>query len=355
MDGIGVCLPACLPACLSACLPFARALSHSHILPIKSNLPPNTFIPPPTPHPHIHTQLRTWTLSNTQEISPAIVYKYTTIREVAGFLARGADEAELSNPDADDAIEPDPEGPIAIVGVGLKAPGGSGNGNLVGKEAFWRFVLAGGDAIREDMPPERKSESGDGALPGGYIDGPDAFDAAFFGMSPAEAAHMDYHQGLVLETAWHALEDAGIEPGSLGGRTVGVYIGAISHEFAVLESLRGEASTWAATGVSNSLVANRLSYQLNVRGPSVTIDTACSSSLVAVHDAVRDLREGSCAMALAGGVNLILSSSASSALKKAGFLSTACRTFDAQGDGYCRGEVRCVCGCVYAWSGFGGG
>ncbi len=125
---------------------------------------------------------------------------------------------------------------------------------------------------------------------------------------------------------------------------MGVYIGAISHEFAVLESLRGEASTWAATGVSNSLIANRLSYQLNVRGPSLTIDTACSSSLVAVDDAVRDLREGNCAVALAGGVNLILSSSASSALRKAGFLSSACRTFDAQGDGYCRGEVRaCVC------------
>lgn len=278
-----------------------------------------------------------------KEISPAIVYKYTTIREVAGFLARGADEAELSSADADDAIEPDLDAPIAVVGIGLKAPGGPTTGNLVGKEAFWQFVLKGGDAIREDMPAERKSES-NVTLPGGYIDLPDAFDANFFGMSPAEAAHMDYHQGLVLETAWHALEDAGIEPTTLSGRTVGVYIGAISHEFAVLESLRGESSTWAATGISNSLVSNRLSYLLNVRGPSLTIDTACSSSLVAVNDAVRDLRIGQCGVALAGGVNLILSSSASTALKKAGFLSTACRTFDATGDGYCRGEVRaCVC------------
>ncbi len=128
-----------------------------------------------------------------KEISPAIVYKYTTIREVAGFLARGADEAELSSPDADDAIEPDYDGPIAIVGMGLKAPGGSAQGTLVGKKAFWEFVLGGGDAIREDMPAERKSEQ-DVTLPGGYIDASDAFDAAFFGMSPAEAAHMDYHQ-----------------------------------------------------------------------------------------------------------------------------------------------------------------
>ncbi len=158
------------------------------------------------------------------------------------------------------------------------------------------------------------------------------------GGSPSRFSPPPTTQGLVLETAWHALEDAGIEPSTLSGRTVGVYIGAISHEFAVLESLRGESSTWAATGISNSLVSNRLSYQLNVRGPSLTVDTACSSSLVAVNDAVRDLRLGQCGVALAGGVNLILSSSASTALKKAGFLASACRTFDAQGEGYCRGE-----------------
>ncbi len=272
-----------------------------------------------------------------KEVNPAIVYKYTTIREVAGFLARGADELELCGVEVDDAIEPELDTPIAIVGMGLRAPGGSG-GDLIGKEAFWQFVLGGGDAIREDIPAERKLES-EATLPGGYIDAPDAFDAAFFGISPAEAAHMDYHQGLVLQTAWHALEDAGIEHGLLGGRVVGVYVGAQSHEFAVLEAMRGEKSTFVATGVSNSLLANRLSYVLNVRGPSMTLDTACSSSLVAVSSAVRDLREGRCAVALAGGVNLILSSSPSMLLKQAGFLSTACRTFDAQGDGYCRGEV----------------
>ena len=271
-----------------------------------------------------------------KEISPAIVYKYTTIREIAGFLSRGADDSELSNADADDAIEPDLDAPIAIIGMGLKAPGGP-TGNLEGKDAFWKFCMSGGDAIREDIPAERKNES-NLTLPGGYIDNVDSFDANFFGMSAAEAAHLDYHQGQALETTWHALEDAGIEPGSLSGRSVGVYIGMISHEFAVLESLRGESSTWVATGISNSLVSNRVSYVLNVRGPSVTMDTACSSSLVAMNDAVRDLRLGACGLALAGGVNLILSSSASTALKKAGFLSTACRTFDATGDGYCRGE-----------------
>ena len=271
-----------------------------------------------------------------KEISPAIVYKYTTIREIAGFLSRGADDSELSSGDLDEAIEADLDAAIAIVGIGLKAPGGP-TGNLVGKEAFWKFMMAGADAVREDMPIERKTEEGL-MLPGGYMDNVDAFDANFFGMSPAEAAHLDYHQGHALEVTWHALEDAGIEPSSLSGRTVGVYIGAISHEFAVLESLRGESSTWAATGISNSLVANRVSYLLNVRGPSLTLDTACSSSLVTVNDAVRDLRMGVVGIALAGGVNLILSSSASTALKKAGFLSTACRTFDATGDGYCRGE-----------------
>lgn len=271
-----------------------------------------------------------------KEISPAIVYKYTTIREIAGFLSRGADDSELSNGDTDGAIEADLEAPIAIVGMGVRAPGGP-SGNLIGKEAFWKFSMAGADAVREDMPVERKTDESL-MLPGGYIDNVDTFDAHFFGMSPAEATHLDYHQGHALEVTWQALEDAGIEPASLSGRKVGVYIGAISHEFAVLESLRGESSTWAATGISNSLVANRVSYMLNVRGPSLTLDTACSSSLVTVNDAVRDLRLGVISMALSGGVNLILSSSASTALKKAGFLSTACRTFDATGDGYCRGE-----------------
>jgi acyl transferase domain-containing protein len=114
------------------------------------------------------------------------------------------------------------------------------------------------------------------------------------GIHPAEASHLDYQQSQVLETTWHALEDAGLDPTSLAERRVGVYVGAISHEFAVLEAFRHEPSTYAATGVSTSLVANRVSYVLGLRGPSVVVDTACSSSLVAVHDAVRDLRLGAC-------------------------------------------------------------
>jgi acyl transferase domain-containing protein len=114
------------------------------------------------------------------------------------------------------------------------------------------------------------------------------------GLSPAEAAHLDYHQGQVLETTWHALEDAGMDPTTLTERRVGVYVGATSHEYAVLEAIRGEGSTFAATGTNNSLLANRVSYVLGLRGPSLVVDTACSSSLVAVHDAVRDLRLGAC-------------------------------------------------------------
>jgi 3-oxoacyl-(acyl-carrier-protein) synthase len=120
------------------------------------------------------------------------------------------------------------------------------------------------------------------------------------GFSPAEASHLDYHQSQVLETTWHALEDAGVDPISLIERRVGVYVGATSHEFAVLEAVRGETSTFAATGVNNSLIANRVSYVLGVRGPSVVVDTACSSSLVAVHDAIRDLRLGACVSPLPG-------------------------------------------------------
>jgi len=143
----------------------------------------------------------------------------------------------------------------------------------------------------------------------------------------------------VLQTAWHALEDAGINPLSLSGRSVGVYMGAVGQEYALCGKDKGEkASPYTITGVINSLIANRLSYILDVHGPSTTIDTACSSSLIAVHDAICDLRLGNCSMALVGGVNLILGNESSEALRASGLLSDSCKSFDADADGFCRGE-----------------
>lgn len=210
-------------------------------------------------------------------------------------------------------------------------------GNIIGPENLWKFVLEGKTAFREDMPSERKLDWSV-KMPGAYLDGIDRFDAEFFGFSHAEASHMDYHQCQVLETAWHALEDAGIDPTTLKGRPVGIYMGAISHEFAVLEALRGEGSVFTGTGTSNSLVAGRVAHTLDVCGPCFVVDTACSSSLVAVHNAVRDLRHGDCSLALAGGVNLLLTSESSAALQRSGLLSPDCRPFDATATGFSRGE-----------------
>ena len=270
-----------------------------------------------------------------KEISPAVIYKYGTIRELAAFLARGAKAEDLEDKKDVTDLEPDLQGPIAIVGMGCRVSGGEA-GDVIGKDAFWRFVLEGGDAVRPDLPPERKGDLDMEPIPTAYLDGVDTFDAHFFGVSQAEALHMDYHQCLTLQTAWHALEDAGIDPSSLSGDNVGVYMGAISHEFSVLEAMRGVSSAFTATGLSNALISNRLSFLLNLRGPSVTIDTACSASMVAIHNAVTDLRMGKCPVALAGGVNLLLNSESSRILSNANLLSSACRTFDAEVSGQWR-------------------
>lgn len=129
-----------------------------------------------------------------KEIPPAIVYKFTTIKEVAGFLARGAREEELALDDMqDDNLPPDLQSPIAIVGIGCRAPGGPKVGNLIGREALWKFIVEGNTAVREDMPTERKIDRSL-KIPGNYLDGIDQFDNEFFDFGLTEAAHMDYHQ-----------------------------------------------------------------------------------------------------------------------------------------------------------------
>ena len=142
---------------------------------------------------------------------------------------------------------------------------------------------------------------------GGFLEGIDLFDPQFFGISPREAANMDPQQRLLLETAWEALEYAGQSPDALQGSQTGVFIGISNYDYSHLLFTHSDgASTYAGTGNALSIAANRLSYFLDFRGPSLAIDTACSSSLVAVHQACQSLHHLECDMALAGGVNLIL-------------------------------------------------
>jgi len=237
---------------------------------------------------------------------------------------------------------------IAIVSMACRLPGGANS-----PEAFWELLAEGRDAVT-DVPAERWDGealfSADPDAPnrivsrsGGFLDAVDRFDAAFFGISPHEAALMDPQQRLLLELAWEALEAAGQPVDRLAGSATGVFVGAHSQssDYWLLQlAQHGGVDSHSATGSAHSILANRISFALDLRGPSLTVDTACSSSLVAVHLACQSLRSGECDLALAGGVNLMLTPSASFAFSKLQILSPQgrCRTFDAAADGIARGE-----------------
>jgi acyl transferase domain-containing protein len=212
-----------------------------------------------------------------------------------------------------------------------------------GPDAFWRLLQDGCDAIGA-APEDRAARDGaDGGYGrAGYIDGVDRFDADFFGLSPREAAAADPQQRLVLELAWEALENARIVPDALRGTGAAVFIGAIAADYTAMHDRQGAeaAGPHTLTGVQRGIIANRVSYVLGLRGPSLTIDSGQSSSLVAVQLACEQLRRGDCTAALAGGVNLNLLPETSAVIGRFGALSPdgRCYTFDARANGYVRGE-----------------
>lgn len=236
--------------------------------------------------------------------------------------------------------------PIAIVGMGMRFPGG-----VRDADGYARLLWSGTDAITT-IPPERWSleqlYDPDPDAPGkmltrhgGFLDAVDLFDAEFFGIAPREAESMDPQQRLLLEIAWEALEDAGYSPQGLAGSQTGVYLGISNSDYGrAMMARREQLHVYSASGSAYSVAAGRLSYFLGLHGPSVAIDTACSSSLSAVHLACQALRLGECDMALAGGVNLILSPEANIGFSKAGMMAPdgRCKTFDAAADGYVRSE-----------------
>ena len=238
---------------------------------------------------------------------------------------------------------PQPAEPIAIVGMACRLP------HAPSPSAFWQLLRQGRHAIIT-MPADRRHPGtpADPVAPsttwyGGFLDRVDTFDAEFFGIPPREAVAMDPQQRLMLELGWEAFEDAGIRPGTLKDTATGVFVGAIWDEYAtVLRRHRPLASTrHAMTGVHRSIIANRISHGYGLRGPSLTVDTAQSSSLVAVHTACESLRRHECTLALAGGVNLILTEeSMEAAAAQFGGLSPdgRCHTFDARANGFVRGE-----------------
>ncbi|MFJ2211823.1 SDR family NAD(P)-dependent oxidoreductase [Streptomyces sp. NPDC101062] len=238
------------------------------------------------------------------------------------------------------------KGPVAIVGLSCRLP------KAADRHAFWTMLADGAHGVT-DVPADRWDHAEyfdeDPGAPGkvntrrgAFLDQVDRFDPAFFGISPREATAMDPQQRLALELSWEAIEDAGIVPGSLASTRTGVFMGAMNDEYATLTRRAGlrQVDQHTFTGVQRSLIANRVSYFLGVRGPSVTMDTGQSSSLVAVHLAVQSLRTGEADIALAGGVNLTLTPEGAVGAAKLGALSPdgRCYTFDARANGFVRGE-----------------
>lgn len=234
---------------------------------------------------------------------------------------------------------------IAVVGIGCRLPGG-----IDTPDAYWTFLMEGREAVG-DLPEGRwDSYAGrPGAARalagaprrGAFLADAAGFDAAFFGITPREAELMDPQQRLALETGWEALEDAGIAPHTLAGSDTGVFMGAGSDDYGrrMLEDLP-TIEAWTGIGASLCAIANRLSYVLDLRGPSLVVDTACSSSLAALHLACQSLRARECTHALAGGVHLVAAPGLSMVLDAAGATSRDGRSksFDAAADGYGRGE-----------------
>ena len=241
------------------------------------------------------------------------------------------------------ALEGERAQPVAVVGMGCRFPGGSQD-----PESYFRALLEERDAISPAPAVARPGLSPEDAAafpPAGYLqEDVGAFDAPFFGISPREAASIDPQQRLVLECAWEALEDAGIDPRRLAGTRSGVFVGlaASDYENLQLRSSRVQAllHTHFASGIGHSMASGRLAYLLGLHGPAVTLDTACSSSLVAVHMACQSLRAGESDLALAAGVNVILSTDYTVAFQQSRMLAAdgRCRTFDADAEGFSRAE-----------------
>jgi acyl transferase domain-containing protein/NADPH:quinone reductase-like Zn-dependent oxidoreductase/acyl carrier protein len=272
-------------------------------------------------------------------VPPTVVWDFPSIELLARRLALGPEvhPETLPAPETLDRSQA-----IAVIGIGCRFPGAEN------PEAFWRLLSEGRSAIREapparwDLSPWRdagkETAVTNAARWGGFLDGVDQFDPQFFGITPREARSMDPQQRLLMEVAWEALEDAGIPPSSIAGSRTGVFVGVSNPDYG--RGRGGPLDYYSGTGNALSIAANRISYFLDLKGPSLAVDTACSSSLAGLHLACQSIQRGESAMALAGGVNLLLSPEASIVFAQANMLAPdgICKVFDAAADGYVRAE-----------------
>ncbi|MEM9271693.1 MAG: hybrid fatty acyl-AMP ligase/type I polyketide synthase [Cyanobacteria bacterium P01_F01_bin.143] len=263
------------------------------------------------------------------KLSPTLVYDYPHISSLASYLSQlNSNTIGETSRLLQQTRPKNQQAEIAIIGMGCRFPGANN------PQEFWNLLQDGENAIT-------KSDRWAGEDYGGFISNVDKFDPQFFGITPRETQRMDPQQRLLLEVSWSALEDAAIAPENLSNTRTGVFIGISSNDYSQLQFHYGtKLDAYAGTGNAHSIAANRLSYSLDLRGPSMTVDTACSSSLVAVHLACQSLRNGECQTAIAGGVNLMLSPELTETFSLAGMMAAdgRCKTFDADADGYVRGE-----------------
>nr|WP_087992202.1 SDR family NAD(P)-dependent oxidoreductase [Bacillus subtilis] len=311
------------------------------------------------------------------DLLPSIFFEYNSLDEVAGYLidqygdsySFSTDSSSKTDAEKIDEVEPsldyddgyadlaltsseensEAEGtlnePVAIVGISGRFP----QSDTI--EELWEQIEKGRDLIT-DIPEDRwdwrefdgdpiKERNKTNIKRGGFINDADKFDPLFFGISPAEAELMDPQQRIFIETVWKAIEDAGYKPSDLAGTKTAVFAGVATTDYAerLSENLTPiQAQT--ATGLNHCILANRISYLLNITGPSEPVDTACSSSLVALHRAAEGIQRGEFDMAIAGGVHIMTSPTLFIAFDKAGMLAKdgKCKTFDRRADGYVRSE-----------------
>ncbi|OSC41362.1 type I polyketide synthase [Mycobacterium decipiens] len=282
-----------------------------------------------------------------RELPVTLAMDYPRLVDVADYLLGDVLGLSKQAPAEPALITTGPaDEPIAIVAVACRFPGSPD------PDAFWEVLSGGVDAIREvpedrfDIDeyydPDQETPGKTYTRCGGFLDEIDGFDPEFFGIAPREAVWMDPQQRLMLEIAWEGLERAGYSPAALRGSRSGVFVGVAANEYSHLLSTDSVETIEAhfITGNALNAIAGRVAFALGLEGPALAVDTACSSSLVAVHQACQALHAGDCDLALAGGVNVLLSPASIVAASRAKMLSPdgRCKTFDAAADGYVRSE-----------------
>ena len=281
-------------------------------------------------------------------LSVAVAFQHPTIESLATRIVEGEPETDDAGLDGADWTRTGPAErvDIAVVGLSTRLPG-----DMNSPEETWQALMEGRDAIT-DLPEGRWSEFfeeprlaeriNQARTRGGYLKDIKGFDSEFFAVAKTEADNIDPQQRMALELTWEALEHARIPASSLRGAAVGVYVGVSSNDYGFMAiSDPTVAHPYAITGNATSIIANRVSYFYDFRGPSLAVDTACSSSLVATHQAVQALRNGECDVAVAGGVNALITPAVTLGFDEIGAVLAPdgrIKSFSSDADGYTRSE-----------------